>query len=273
MKKCIKCESVKSLIEFTINKKMNDGHSKICKECHNLSIRNKTSKIRTDKILKGDIKVKICNICKIEKRLSKFNKSKKTTDGCLDGCIECKRDSKKIQIDMNISKECKECHVIKNVKNFYKCSKIKDGYFNICADCEKIRSLEYHNLYTKNGIKKTRESDNIDNKIKSKLKKRIRSAISNILKERGFRKKSKTLEILGCNIDDFKLHLESKFENWMNWNNRGLYNGELNYGWDIDHIIPVSYAKNEEELLLLNHYTNLQPLCSKMNRDIKKNNI
>ena len=59
----------------------------------------------------------------------------------------------------------------------------------------------------------------------------------------------------------------------MNWNNRGLYNGELNYGWDIDHIIPVSYAKNEEELLLLNHYTNLQPLCSKINRDIKRNKV
>ena len=56
----------------------------------------------------------------------------------------------------------------------------------------------------------------------------------------------------------------------MNWNNRGLYNGELNYGWDIDHIIPLDSAINEIELLRLNHYSNLQPLCSKVNRDIKK---
>ena len=28
----------------------------------------------------------------------------------------------------------------------------------------------------------------------------------------------------------------------------------------------------EEEVLKLNHFTNLQPLCSKMNRDIKRDN-
>jgi len=180
---------------------MKDGHSKICKDCHNLSVRNKTLKLREDKVLKGDIKLKVCNICKIEKRLSKFNKSKKTLDGYLDGCIQCKRDIKNIEIDtkVDISKKCKECNVLKNVNNFYRCTKIKDGYFNICIDCEKIRSLEYHNLYTKKNIKKIRQSSTI--------------------------------------------------------------------------IIPVSSAKTEEELLLLNHYTNLQPLCSKINRDIKKSNI
>lgn len=57
----------------------------------------------------------------------------------------------------------------------------------------------------------------------------------------------------------------------MTWENKGLYNGELNHGWDIDHIIPTSSAKTEEEVVKLNHYTNLQPLCSKINRDIKKN--
>ena len=67
-----------------------------------------------------------------------------------------------------------------------------------------------------------------------------------------------------------KEYIESKFENWMNWDNKGLYNGEFNYGWDVDHIIPISSAKTEEEIILLNHYSNLQPLCSKINRDIKK---
>lgn len=56
----------------------------------------------------------------------------------------------------------------------------------------------------------------------------------------------------------------------MNWGNRGKYNGELNHGWDIDHIIPLSSATTEEELLKLNNFNNLQPLCSKVNRDIKK---
>jgi hypothetical protein len=56
----------------------------------------------------------------------------------------------------------------------------------------------------------------------------------------------------------------------MTWDNYGLYNGELNYGWDVDHIIPLSSVKTEEELIKLNHYTNLQPLCSKINRYIKR---
>ena len=42
------------------------------------------------------------------------------------------------------------------------------------------------------------------------------------------------------------------------------------YGWDLDHIIPVSSAKTEEELIKLNLYENFQPLCSKINRDLKK---
>lgn len=56
----------------------------------------------------------------------------------------------------------------------------------------------------------------------------------------------------------------------MTWENRGLYNGELNYGWDIDHIIPLASAEKEEDIIRLNHYTNLQPLCSYTNRYIKK---
>lgn len=59
----------------------------------------------------------------------------------------------------------------------------------------------------------------------------------------------------------------------MTWENRGLYNGELNHGWDIDHITPLSSAKSEEEVYSLSHYSNLQPLDSKINRDVKRNKI
>jgi glutamine synthetase adenylyltransferase len=51
--------------------------------------------------------------------------------------------------------------------------------------------------------------------------------------------------------------------------NRGLYNGELNYDCDIDHIITISSTKTEEEIIKLNHYSNLQPLCSYTNRVIE----
>jgi hypothetical protein len=102
-----------------------------------------------------------------------------------------------------------------------------------------------------------------------KLKGNCRSMIGNSMRYKGYLKNSKSESILGCAFEDFKLHLESKFEIWMSWNNYGLYNGELNYGWDIDHIIPLDSAETEEDIIKLNHYTNLQPLCSYTNRHIK----
>ncbi len=101
------------------------------------------------------------------------------------------------------------------------------------------------------------------------LKVKIRSSISKSLKRKSIKKTTKTSQILGCSFDAFRIHIESKFESWMTWSNRGLYNGELNYGWDIDHIIPLASAKSEADVIKLNHYTNFQPLCSKINRDIK----
>ena len=56
----------------------------------------------------------------------------------------------------------------------------------------------------------------------------------------------------------------------MNWDNYGLYNGEENYGWDLDHIVPVSSAQCEEDIYRLNHHSNIQPLCSYVNRYVKR---
>ncbi len=127
----------------------------------------------------------------------------------------------------------------------------------------KDKNKEYHKKYVKNRIK----TDPL-----FKLKLSIRSSILISFKRNGFKKLSQTEIILGCSFEEFKVYLESKFEPWMNWDNKGLYNGTANYGWDIDHKTPSSSGKTQEEVLKLNHYTNLQPLCSYYNRDIKKNN-
>ena len=91
-------------------------------------------------------------------------------------------------------------------------------------------------------------------------------------KSKGFVKNCKTFEILGCNTNEFKEYLESKFESWMSWDNKGLFNGTFNYGWDLDHIVPLKKAKTKEDVINLNHYTNFQPLCGKINREIKNGN-
>jgi len=89
------------------------------------------------------------------------------------------------------------------------------------------------------------------------------------LKSKGYTKDSKTFEILGCDVIKFKEYLESKFDHWMTWDNKGLYNGSFDYGWDLDHIIPLKTALTKEDVIKLNHYTNFQPLCGKLNREIK----
>jgi len=115
-----------------------------------------------------------------------------------------------------------------------------------------------------------------------KLTSNCRSLIRKAIKRNGYTKKTKTHDILGCSYNEFKEHLELLWSHpnnldengnvWMNWDNYGLYNGEPNHGWDIDHIIPLSTAITEESVIKLNHYTNLQPLCSYINRDVKIDN-
>lgn len=86
-----------------------------------------------------------------------------------------------------------------------------------------------------------------------KLSFNIRSLIKNSIKRHYGSKSKKTLNILGCPFEELKSYLESKFDENMNWGNYGSY-------WEIDHIIPISSAKSEEDIYNLNHYTNLQPL-------------
>jgi hypothetical protein len=107
-----------------------------------------------------------------------------------------------------------------------------------------------------------------------KLKTNIRALISISIRKQGFKRSSKkTEQILGCSIEQFKLHIESQFEPWMNWDNYGnpkdgVY--ELNKTWDIDHIKPVSKAITENDIMALNHFSNLKPLCTYVNRWIKR---
>jgi hypothetical protein len=147
-------------------------------------------------------------------------------------------------------------------KKHYEINKEKRKQYGIKMRKE---NPEYFRKYEKN----RRETDPL-----YKLKKNVQSIIKSSIKRKGFKKNGKTEIILGIDYETFKNHLKSLWEPWMSWDNYGLYKKDtFNYGWDIDHIIPTSSAKTEEELYKLNHYTNLKPLCSKVNRDIKKDKV
>ena len=137
---------------------------------------------------------------------------------------------------------------------------------------EKVKTYVKNNpdkvkLTQKNWRKKKLETDMLY-RLSYNFSKKIRK----LIKRNGHTKKDKTIDILGCTFEEFKQHIESLWLPWMNWDNYGLYDGSLNYGWDIDHIIPLASATCENEIIRLNHYTNLQPLCSFINRNVKKDN-
>lgn len=56
---------------------------------------------------------------------------------------------------------------------------------------------------------------------------RIRDLIAVSIRNGGYTKKSRTLEILGCGHEEFKRHIERQFVEGMNWENRSA--------WQIDH--------------------------------------
>lgn len=136
----------------------------------------------------------------------------------------------------------------------------------------KIAKSIWNKSYRENNKEKLNFNERVRKKNDSlhKLRGLMRTAIGQALKKKGYRKNSKTATFLGCSFEFLKNYIESKFQNWMNWENHGKYNGQLNFGWDIDHIIPLCSAKTKKELIKLFHYTNLQPLCSQTNRYIKK---
>jgi hypothetical protein len=86
---------------------------------------------------------------------------------------------------------------------------------------------------------------------------RLRARVRIFLKSNDYTRSSTTKEIIGCEVEELKTHIESKFVNGMSWGNRGQ--------WHIDHIVPLASAKSLDEVIKLCHYTNLQPLWAKDN--------
>ena len=118
----------------------------------------------------------------------------------------------------------------------------------------KKKNPTYHNDY----LKKRREND-----VLYKLISLNRNRIRTFIKNKNITKQNKTFDIVGCTPEFLKEHIEKQFTEGMSWTLMGKY-------IHIDHIIPLSSAKTEEEIYKLCHYTNLQPLWAKDN--LRKSN-
>ena len=201
------------------------------------------------------METKVCSKCSVEKKLTDFNKMSKVKCGVRSYCRECQTiDSKKYRIE-NKGK-IKEYNTKWNEENQEYYKKYFEEYYIINYETEKERKLKWYRdnrEYFNNYQKKRKKED-----IMFKLKTDMRNSVNRYLKYRS----QKTFDIVGCSPEFLKEHLESQFIDGMGWDNRNE--------WHIDHVIPLSSAKTEDELYQLCHYTNLQPLWAEDN--LKKSN-
>ena len=85
------------------------------------------------------------------------------------------------------------------------------------------------------------------------------------------KKNNSSLKLLGLKTwQQLAEHLSKQFYNHPETGEEMTFDNHGVYGWHIDHIIPLSTAETEEDIIKLCHYTNLQPMWAEEN--ISKSN-
>ncbi len=213
---------------------------------------------------------KICSRCGEEKNISEFHSWK--TNGEKKYGSNCRKCYNRYHKEYNRARSEND--------PVYRKKKSKDGYKSIKKRREndpvfrkkqskasyksnKTRRENdpvYREKHNRAGYKssgKRRRNDPVF-RLRCSLRARLRLAI------KGNWKSGRTLELLGCSIDDFKEYLENLFTEEMTWDNYGE--------WEMDHIKPcasfdLSKAGEQKKCF---HYTNFQPLWAKDN--LRKSN-
>jgi hypothetical protein len=191
------------------------------------------------------METKICKKCKEEKEICEFYNYRKSKDGKRSGCKKCLN----LQNTLYVKKNKDRVNVIKQKyvdNNKEKVKQSKKEWFD--------KNPNYRNEWAINNYK---------NDFLFRLVNIMRARTRLFLKSKNIRKKNNTFEIVGCSPEFLKEYIEKHFTKGMNWD---LFGSHIH----IDHIIPLSSAKTEEEAYKLCHYTNLQPLWAEDN--LKKSN-
>jgi hypothetical protein len=193
--------------------------------------------------------MKTCKLCKQLKDNCEFSPHSKFADGLQSRCKACRNRKQKEAYEAN--------------PNRYKES-AKLFYVN-----NKQRIDARIKLYIKTNKEKVKERKRIrkSERYKSDSIYRLKIVVSNRIRKsiqrRNQIKKTKATTILGCSIEQLYEHLKASAIKRY-----GKFFPQRRY--DIDHILPISLAKTEEELIKMNHYTNLQYLLPRDN--LKKSN-
>jgi excinuclease UvrABC ATPase subunit len=241
-KKCSKCQVEKSLDEFAVNSRnKTDGKCSKCKSCqkeyrdnnkHKIAKQNKNYREKNTELVK-------------QKKSEYYFKNKDE--------INAKHKKYREENDKAI-KIGKKLEYQKNKKRYIERAK---KWREQNPDFNKTKKYKDQ----RNKTRKKRYSEDVLYKLGEKIRSwSIR--ITNAVKKN---KSLKSIEYLGCTLEEFKDHIESQWQEGMTWENHDLH------GWHIDHIVPVNwFVKNSDDPWQANHYTNLQPLWAIDN--IKKSN-
>jgi hypothetical protein len=202
---------------------------------------------------------KICKKCLIEKDICEYRKYKSRGKELYRAvCKLCEKIySKKYY-------SSKQNDIKKKSKIFYHNNKeteikrrMKYYYDNRNKELKRMKlykekNKEYFSSYRKK-YQKNYESTRLKNDPLYRLTKNLRRRLVLFLQTKNLSKNNTTFNIIGCSPEFLKEHLEKQFVGEMSWDKMGK---EIH----IDHITPLSSAKNENEIYKLCHYTNLQPL-------------
>jgi hypothetical protein len=225
---------------------------------------------------------KVCSKCKEEKEVCEFQKNSHSKSGFRSECSECSKHFKKkipkerIQEYTKKYREKNKEKILEKQKQYYFLNITKEQFRSkkyreknnlnksikpvLSKEDKKEKRKEY--LLKNREIFKERRRNKYNNDILYKLSQNVRNRLNTYIKTKNIRKTNKTFDLVGCNPKQLKEHIESQFNDGMSWENR--------QEWHIDHKIPLSSAKTEEELYKLCHYINLQPLWVEDN--LKKSN-
>jgi hypothetical protein len=127
-------------------------------------------------------------------------------------------------------------------------------------------SIQKHKEYLKNNAGKVNEQRRLRYRsdpvyrLQATLRSRFTKAVKRSMKY------GSAIDLLGCSVEELKLHIESQFKagmSWENWSYRG---------WHIDHIIPITFfdLNDFKQRKSAFHHTNLQPMWGVEN--MKKSN-
>ena len=244
MKTCSRCNQEKELAEFNKKASSKDGHCEACRECMKL-VKREAYKRDHEKLLIQQKEYRDANKAKVSEskkrsRLKKYDEYRARENAAYHANREQILAAAKARRSANRGEWLKKERATYRRNAATRIASQK-AYYLANKDSRNAYGLAY--------AKKRYASDPL-----YALGRLTRRRITLALSAQGYLKTSPTQAMLGCSYEELQRHLESQFHPGMTWENRGTE------GWHVDHIIPLASAKNEEELIKLCHYANLQPL-------------